>query len=100
MCISDLVKNGGLSVWLTMVERQVHDSVEGIFRRHGAVRINTPLLMPRSPLYTAAASEANVCFMDRSGGLVSLPYDLRVRKAHSVALFSVYVCKHVYKLTK
>ena len=55
----------------------VHKSLERVFQIHGAVRVSTPLLMPMSKLY--AHSEQYVCFMERSGGIVSLPFDLRVR---------------------
>jgi len=50
--------------------------LERIFRKHGAVHIDIPLLMPKCSLYDA--NDAYVCLMDRSGGLVSLPYDSRV----------------------
>jgi len=50
--------------------------LERIFRKHGAVHIGIPLLMPKCSLYDA--NDAYVCLMDRSGGLVSLPYDSRV----------------------
>lgn len=42
----------------------------------GAVRLQTPLLLPRNrKLYDGSEL---ACFMDRSGMLVTLPYDLRV----------------------
>jgi len=50
--------------------------LERIFRKHGAVHISVPLLMPKCSLYDA--NDAYVCLMDRSGGLVGLPYDSRV----------------------
>jgi len=53
------------------------DTVEGIFRKHGAVKLSTPLLMPQSSVYDRC--EPYVCVMARHGGLVTLPYDLRVR---------------------
>jgi len=59
------------------------DMLERIFRKHGAVHIDVPLLMPKCSLYDA--NDAYVCLMDRSGGLVSLPYDSRVSQV-AVAL--------------
>jgi len=50
--------------------------LERIFRRHGAVHVGIPLLMPKCSLYDA--NDAYVCLMDQSGGLVGLPYDSRV----------------------
>ncbi len=55
---------------------QVVDTLEQIFRRHSAVRISSPLLMPKCTLYDH--TDQYVCVMDHSGGLVALPYDLRV----------------------
>lgn len=42
----------------------------------GAVKLHTPLLMPRSKM--ASESGESACFMDHSGMLVTLPYNLRV----------------------
>jgi len=59
--------------------------LEQIFRKHGAVRISVPLLMPKCLLYDA--NDAYVCLMDSSGGLVGLPYDSRVSMMLSVVIF-------------
>jgi len=59
-----------------LVNRTVTDMLERIFRKHGAVHVGVPLLMPKCALYDA--NDAYVCLMDRSGGLVGLPYDSRV----------------------
>jgi len=56
--------------------------LERIFRRHSAVHIGVPLLMPKCSLYEA--NDAYVCLMDHSGGLVGLPYDSRVSSIHVV----------------
>ena len=58
------------------MNRNMTDMLERIFRRHGAVHVGVPLLMPKCSLYDA--NDAYVCLMDRSGGLVGLPYDSRV----------------------
>lgn len=42
----------------------------------GAVRLQTPLLFPRNKKLYDGSDPA--CFMDHSGMLVTLPYDLRV----------------------
>ena len=63
-------------VELSMAQRFVSDSLEKIFRRHGAVHVSVPQLMPKCLLYEA--SESYVCMIDRSGGLVALPHDSRV----------------------
>jgi len=60
-----------------LVHRSVVDMLQGIFHRHGAVCISTPLLMPKSLLHET--SETYVCLMDHSGGLVGLPHDSKVR---------------------
>ena len=65
-----------------LINRNVTDMLEHIFRKHGAIHIGIPLLMPKCSLYDA--NDAYVCLMDRSGGLVSLPYDSRV-SCHSIA---------------
>ena len=56
--------------------RYVTETLEKVFQRHGAVSFETPLLMPKSGFYEA--NEQYVCFMNHSGGLVALPFDLRV----------------------
>ena len=64
------------------MNRNVTDMLERIFRRHGAVRISVPLLMPKCSVYDA--HDVYVCLMDRSGGLVGLPYDNRVSKISEI----------------
>lgn len=47
----------------------------------GAVRLQTPLLLPRNrKLYDGSEL---ACFMDHSGMLVTLPFDLRVSPLHA-----------------
>ncbi|XP_041355156.1 eIF-2-alpha kinase GCN2-like [Gigantopelta aegis] len=69
----------------------VHNSLERVFQIHGAIRVTTPLLMPMSNVYTH--SEQYVCFMERSGGIVSLPFDLRVPFAHYIARNNIHYLK-------
>ena len=65
-----------MSSRLLSVQRGVSDMVEGVFRRHGAVQVPTPLLVPHCKLYDN--NDSYVCLMDDKGAVVALPYDLRV----------------------
>ncbi|NXU52113.1 E2AK4 kinase, partial [Turnix velox] len=79
---SDMLK-GSFSVWAAKTQQHVCEIVSRIFKRHGAIKLHTPLLMPRNKkLYEH--NEASY-FMDHSGMLVMLPYDLRIPFARFVA---------------
>ncbi|NXG12661.1 E2AK4 kinase, partial [Sakesphorus luctuosus] len=79
---SDILK-GSFSIWAAKIQQHVCDIVSRIFKRHGAIKLHTPLLMPRNKkLYEH--NEASY-FMDHSGMLVMLPYDLRIPFARFVA---------------
>ncbi|NXN94799.1 E2AK4 kinase, partial [Rhinopomastus cyanomelas] len=79
---SDMLK-GSFSVWAAKTQQHVCEIVSRIFKRHGAIKLHTPLLMPRNKkLYEH--NEASY-FMDQSGMLVMLPYDLRIPFARFVA---------------
>ncbi|NXL88182.1 E2AK4 kinase, partial [Alectura lathami] len=79
---SDLLK-GSFSAWAAKMQQHVCEVVSRIFKRHGAIKLHTPLLMPRNKkLYEH--NEASY-FMDHSGMLVMLPYDLRIPFARFVA---------------
>ena len=54
----------------------VTEILRSVFKKHGALRLSTPTLLPKCSLYEN--SENCVNFMDHCGGIVSLPYDLRV----------------------
>ncbi|XP_074662114.1 eIF-2-alpha kinase GCN2-like [Tubulanus polymorphus] len=77
------MQKGGVSNRSAMIQRYVHQCLENVFQRHGAIRINTPFLLPKSVTYEQ--SDGYVCLMERSGGVVSLPYDLRVPFARYIA---------------
>ncbi|XP_012735562.2 eIF-2-alpha kinase GCN2 [Fundulus heteroclitus] len=65
------------------LQQHVYESITRIFKKHGAVRLHTPLLLPRNrKLYDGCEL---ACFMDHSGMLVTLPYDLRMAFARFVA---------------
>ncbi|XP_031449564.1 eIF-2-alpha kinase GCN2 isoform X1 [Phasianus colchicus] len=79
---SDTLK-GSFSVWAAKIQQHVCEIISRIFKRHGAIKLHTPLLMPRNKkLYEH--NEASY-FMDHSGMLVMLPYDLRIPFARFVA---------------
>ncbi|XP_006275944.1 eIF-2-alpha kinase GCN2 [Alligator mississippiensis] len=96
---SDMLK-GSFSIRATKMQQNVCETVSRIFKRHGAIKLPTPLLMPRNrKLYEH--NEASY-FMDHSGMLVMLPYDLRIPFARFVARNSIsnlkrYCIERVYR---
>ncbi|XP_059209001.1 eIF-2-alpha kinase GCN2 isoform X2 [Centropristis striata] len=65
------------------LQQHVYETITRIFKKHGAVRLQTPLLLPRNrKLYDGSEL---ACFMDHSGMLVTLPYDLRMAFSRFVA---------------
>ena len=54
----------------------VQENLVRIFERHGAIKLNTPLLIPRPKMFENVDQYA--CLMDHSGRLIGLPFDLRV----------------------
>ncbi|XP_061598878.1 eIF-2-alpha kinase GCN2 isoform X1 [Cololabis saira] len=78
----DLYK-GTFSFNSAKLQQHVYETITRIFKKHGAVRLQTPLLLPRNrKLYDG---NELACFMDHSGMLVTLPYDLRMGFARFVA---------------
>uniref|UniRef100_A0A8D1R4L6 non-specific serine/threonine protein kinase n=1 Tax=Sus scrofa TaxID=9823 RepID=A0A8D1R4L6_PIG len=79
---SDILK-GSFSIRTAKIQQHVCETIIRIFKRHGAVQLCTPLLLPRNrKIYEH--NEAAL-FMDHSGMLVMLPFDLRVPFARYVA---------------
>ncbi|XP_066244611.1 eIF-2-alpha kinase GCN2 isoform X4 [Saccopteryx leptura] len=79
---SDILK-GSFSIRAAKIQQHVCETIVRIFKRHGAVQLCTPLLLPRNrQIYEH--NEAAL-FMDHSGMLVMLPFDLRVPFARYVA---------------
>ncbi|XP_063803267.1 eIF-2-alpha kinase GCN2 isoform X2 [Pseudophryne corroboree] len=78
---SDVFK-GSFSARSSRIHHYVCETVCRVFKRHGAVKLHTPLLMPRSKM---AESGESACVMDHSGMLVTLPYNLRIPFARFVA---------------
>ena len=66
-----------------LAQQMVHESVKSVFVRHGALRVRTPLLAPRTKLFEELEHAVNL--VDHSGALVTLPYDLRIPFARYVA---------------
>ncbi|KAM8920871.1 eIF-2-alpha kinase GCN2 [Pelodytes ibericus] len=79
---SDILK-GSFSTRLARIHHHVCETVCRVFKRHGAVKFHTPLLMPRNKTLLDGGESA--CFMDHSGMLVTLPYSLRIPFARFVA---------------
>uniref|UniRef100_A0A8C8RLK2 eIF-2-alpha kinase GCN2 n=1 Tax=Pelusios castaneus TaxID=367368 RepID=A0A8C8RLK2_9SAUR len=99
---SDMLK-GSFSIQSAKIQQHVCETVSRIFKRHGAIKLHTPLLMPRNrKLYDH--NEAS-CFMDHSGMLLMLPYDLRIPFARFVARNNIsnlkrYCIERVYRPRK
>lgn len=54
----------------------VQDKLIHIFKKHGAVKLSIPSLIPKSSLYQH--TDQYVYMMDHEGGMVGLPFDHRV----------------------
>lgn len=67
---------GGFGIKVHLIQQLVTETLVKVFQHHGAVKITSPLLMPKCDLYNQTDQYA--CFMDHSGHLVGLPFDLRV----------------------
>lgn len=74
---------GSFSFNSAKLQQYVHETITRIFKKHGAVRLQTPLLLPRNRKLYEGSELA--CFMDHSGMLVTLPYDLRMAFSRFVA---------------
>ncbi|XP_070776102.1 eIF-2-alpha kinase GCN2 [Enoplosus armatus] len=74
---------GSFSFSSAKLQQYVHETITRIFKKHGAVRLQTPLLLPRNRKLYEGSELA--CFMDHSGMLVTLPYDLRMAFARFIA---------------
>ncbi|KAM7375697.1 hypothetical protein PAMP_005481 [Pampus punctatissimus] len=73
---------GSFSFSSAKLQQHVYETITRIFKKHGAVRLQTPLLLPRNRKLYEGSELA--CFMDHSGMLVTLPYDLRMAFARFV----------------
>ncbi|CAK6957149.1 eIF-2-alpha kinase GCN2 [Scomber scombrus] len=77
------IHKGSFSFSSAKLQQHVYETITRIFKKHGAVRLQTPLLLPRNRKLYESSDLA--CFMDHSGMLVTLPYDLRMAFARFVA---------------
>uniref|UniRef100_A0A3B3VZ75 Eukaryotic translation initiation factor 2 alpha kinase 4 n=1 Tax=Poecilia latipinna TaxID=48699 RepID=A0A3B3VZ75_9TELE len=73
---------GNFNFSSSKLQQHVYESITRIFKKHGAVRLHTPLLLPRNRKLCDSSELA--CFMDHSGMLVTLPHDLRMGFARFV----------------
>ncbi|XP_071485628.1 eIF-2-alpha kinase GCN2-like [Diadema antillarum] len=99
----DIDMHKGFLMKTALTQQMVYDTVQRIFQKHGAIRINTLLLLPKTKLYEH--SEMCAHFMDHSGGILMLPFDLRVPFARYVARNNVtnlkrYSIEKVYREKK
>ncbi|XP_076017704.1 eIF-2-alpha kinase GCN2 [Genypterus blacodes] len=77
------VHKGSFNFSSAKLQQHVYETITRIFKKHGALRLQTPLLLPRNRKLYEGSEPA--CFMDHSGMLVTLPYDLRMAFARYVA---------------
>ena len=77
------VYTGQVSPRTILAQQMVHESVKSVFLQHGALRLKTSLLAPRTKLLEQL--ELAVSLMDHSGALLTLPFDLRIPFARYVA---------------
>ncbi|KAK5575151.1 hypothetical protein RB653_010407 [Dictyostelium firmibasis] len=68
--------------------------LENIFINHGALRIDTPTFFPKDPTNATHPGVNNVAkFLDESGTVVHLPYDLTVPWARHVVIHGIQQSK-------
>ncbi|PIK44682.1 putative eukaryotic translation initiation factor 2-alpha kinase 4 [Apostichopus japonicus] len=99
----DVDNHKGFSLKQTLIQKTVFESLTNLFEKHGAVKVSSPLLMPKNAL--SDFTESGAYFMDSSGSLVVLPFDLRVPFARNVARNSItrlkrYSIERVYRERK
>ncbi|XP_061551348.1 eIF-2-alpha kinase GCN2 isoform X1 [Phycodurus eques] len=74
---------GSFNLSSARLQQYVYETITRIFKKHSAVRLQTPLLLPKHRKLCEGSEPA--CFMDHSGMLVTLPYNLRMAFARYVA---------------
>lgn len=74
---------GAANLAASLLAMSVKDSVISVFRRHGAVENDRQTILPRTDHYADCKPEA-ATFLDRSGMVVLLPYDLTMPFARSL----------------
>lgn len=83
-----------------MLQELAKGRIVRVFKKHGATCLSTPLLMPQNMLYDN--TESCVRLMAQSGGIVTLPHDLRVSFAryvvwNGITCFKRYAVDKVYR---
>ena len=68
----------------SLLQSMVKEKLTSVFRCHGAVEVNRPLLAPYSSYYSNHSNSA-VRMLNSGGTLVQLPYDLTLPNARTVA---------------
>ncbi|KAJ8309409.1 hypothetical protein KUTeg_014283 [Tegillarca granosa] len=66
-----------------LIHQLVNETIVRIFHKHGAIKLTTPLLMPRCS--QTDSNDHHIYFMDQFGRPVGIPFDLRVPFARFVA---------------
>lgn len=72
-----------LSTSYSLHEAFAKHKIESVFRRHGAIQMERQKLIPKSDIYGATNKVAQ--FLDSSGTIVQLPFDLTLPWARKVA---------------
>ncbi|XP_023718266.1 eIF-2-alpha kinase GCN2 isoform X3 [Cryptotermes secundus] len=80
-----------------MLQELAKERIVRVFQKHGATCLSTPLLMPQNTLYDN--TESCVRLMTHSGGIVSIPHDLRVPFARYV-VWNGITCLKRYAIDK
>lgn len=73
------------------IRRDVFEAVEGVFRRHGAVAIDTPVFELRETLLNKYGEDSKLIYdlADQGGEVLSLRYDLTVPFARYMATYKL-----------
>ena len=78
--------NSQLDMQFSLIGTRIQDHCSKIFARHGAVQLSAPLLILKNDMiYDPELSKKPVQFMDSTGDLVQLPWDLTVPFARYVS---------------
>ena len=78
----------------TLVCEYVEETLRGMFTRHGALSINTPLLIPKSQIFHGIDNVASV--MDSNGIVLALPFDSRISFARLISYNSITNLKRFF----
>ncbi|XP_059478239.1 eIF-2-alpha kinase GCN2 isoform X2 [Neocloeon triangulifer] len=99
----DLTFDMGMSKSLAVPRAMsaVRPMIEKIFLKHGAVRLSSPMLIPKSSTSTRVKeTSTTVTMMTHSGSVVTLPHDLRVPFARFVAWSGITTSLKRYTIEK